>query len=90
MNEYVEVILIVIITCCLTLFIMKVSDDPIRLCGTTYELDCKANSSVNGYYNGVGFFVVTKDRTSEEIAETTFHELSHYYADKDNKHFCGD
>lgn len=34
------------------------------------------------------FVVKTQGRTPEEIAETTFHELAHYYAIEQEEHFC--
>ena len=43
---------------------------------------------VDGLYTTEGYFCVwTKDRTSIEIAETTFHELAHYYVDMNSTHF---
>lgn len=43
-----------------------------------------------GFYNTQGYFCVrTKDRSPEEVAETTFHELAHYYVEEvDRNHFC--
>lgn len=50
------------------------------------------STGVNGFYSVNNYFCVwTKDRTSEEIASTTFHELTHYfnYGDK-REHFSKD
>ena len=46
------------------------------------------NTQMAGFYNNAGYFcVATKGRTSIEIAETTMHELAHYYVDSDEDHF---
>ena len=43
-----------------------------------------------GVYNHAGYFcVITKDRSFEEIAQTTFHELAHMYNHRDTEHFLG-
>lgn len=43
---------------------------------------------IEGLYNHEGYFCVwTKDRSPEAIAETTFHELAHYYNDYNPEHF---
>ena len=43
----------------------------------------------NGFYSsdGVPTSVITKDRSADEIARTTFHELAHYFVDVDTGHF---
>ena len=48
------------------------------------------NKSVNGFYSYKGYFVVlTKGRSPDSIARTTFHELTHYYNDENTNHFLG-
>jgi len=43
---------------------------------------------VNGLYSDPNYFCVwTEGRTQIEIAETTYHELAHYYSYKDTEHF---
>lgn len=46
-------------------------------------------TGINGLYTSdEGYFCVwTKDRSAEEIAETTMHELSHYYIAQYPDHF---
>ena len=45
---------------------------------------------VQGYYSNPDYFCVkTKGRSFEAIAETTYHELAHHYAEKEERHFCG-
>lgn len=44
---------------------------------------------INGFYSNKGYFcVLTRGRTPDEIAQTTFHELAHYYINNDEEHFC--
>ncbi len=47
------------------------------------------NEQLNGLYSSSeGYFCVwTKDRKPEAIAETTFHELAHYYNYEEKEHF---
>ena len=54
-----------------------------------YEIN-ETQFSPTGLYFHTGFYCVwTKDRTSEEIANTKEHELCHALIDKDEKqHFC--
>jgi Zn-dependent peptidase ImmA (M78 family) len=40
------------------------------------------------YYHSHYFCVITKDRSKEDIMETTIHELTHYLIDEDYQHFC--
>lgn len=49
------------------------------------------DSGVMGYYSSRGYFaVVTKDRSIDEIARTTFHELSHVFNRMFPEHFIKD
>lgn len=42
----------------------------------------------NGYYSTKGYFcILTKERTPEEIARTTFHEMAHYFEYEQPEHF---
>lgn len=42
-----------------------------------------------GYYSSNGFYcILTKERTSEEIASTKSHEECHLHIQRDYKHFC--
>lgn len=42
-----------------------------------------------GFYSDKGYFcVATAGREPNDVAETTYHELAHYYAEYDNYHFC--
>lgn len=53
------------------------------------ELTSK-NSGVNGITFGDEYYCVwTKDKSVEEIYNTTNHELLHVLINKNNKHFCG-
>ena len=45
---------------------------------------------VNGFYAHKGYFcVATSGRSATDIAQTTFHELAHYYVHQDPDHFVG-
>ena len=45
----------------------------------------------SGFYSAKGYFcVATAGRTPIEVAETTFHELAHYYIHYDEEHFINE
>jgi len=47
------------------------------------------NASLRGVnFEGLGYFVVTAGKTSEEIFLTECHELSHELINHDAEHFC--
>lgn len=53
-----------------------------------YEWKNNTSNSVNGAYRHPYYFCVkTVGRTPEEIAKTTFHELSHYFVMNNPEHF---
>ena len=43
---------------------------------------------VGFYYHPYYFCVITKDRNTKDIIETTIHELSHILINEDKEHFC--
>jgi len=56
---------------------------------TVYVTPDFNNTNVTGYYvHGEYFLVQTRDKTFEEIAETTFHELAHMYVFRNPEHYC--
>jgi hypothetical protein len=61
-----------------------------------YESRCSMRFPKNnitilqGVYSHPDYYCVwTEGRTPQAIAETTFHELAHYYAYDNSSHFCG-
>ena len=47
--------------------------------------------NANGFYSYDGYFcVITKNRSPDAIARTTFHELAHYFVDSDPEHFVSE
>lgn len=52
--------------------------------------DVKPDMRINGLYIDREYYCVwTKDRTVDEILNTTDHEKVHAIIDKDYEHFCG-
>jgi len=53
-----------------------------------YDANQGLKVSTDGFYSNAGYFCVqTKGLTKSEVAETTFHELAHYYTDRGDNHF---
>jgi hypothetical protein len=92
-SSVICIVLVILLIC--SLFITFNSVDPSYKFNNVYDfIPAKQIDFGNkyGFYHEQGFFCVrTKDMTPEQVAETTFHELAHYYVEQvDRNHFCND
>ena len=78
----VGLIMMIVLLCSLANF-----SDPVV--NVEYYFDSPSIDTVrNGFFSADEFFcVITKNRSSEEIASITFHELAHYFNFVDEEHF---
>lgn len=64
--------------------------DKVESCEMRFaKYNISTEKGVHGVYSHPEYFCVwTKDREPRDIAQTTFHELAHYYSYRDSEHFC--
>lgn len=82
---------------CIVLISIFYVGEKVSVVKSVYDCQCDAcdmrfnkddGLGINGVYAHPNYFCVwTNNRTPEAVAQTTFHEISHYYLKHDPEHF---